>query len=229
MTSRTPADLLTRLQGPLLLALWGLAAGFVLWASGVDVAVQLWLYEGYHQGFNDAMRVLGDVGKGSTQAALCVILAVGIGLGNRWRGRPGLYAPRMLLAAIGVFVLAGGVNWVLKLGIGRARPKELLWNGGGAFDAAPFTLDALWWSFPSGHSCSTFAMAVWLGLAFPRWRRPLLGLAVVLSMSRFLAVTPHYLGDVVAGAAVGAAVAWALWMIWAPRLGATPAQGEAQA
>jgi membrane-associated phospholipid phosphatase len=33
----------------------------------------------------------------------------------------------------------------------------------------------------------------------------------VRSVSRFLAVTPHYAGDVVAGAGVGAAVALAVW------------------
>jgi membrane-associated phospholipid phosphatase len=37
------------------------------------------------------------------------------------------------------------------------------------------------------------------------------GVAAALSLSRFLALTPHYMGDVIAGAAVGAATAWGVW------------------
>jgi len=224
--TRCPDALWCRLQGPLLLAVWGLALGFVMWASGADVAIQLGLEANYHQGFNTLMRGLGELGKGSTQALACALLALLLAVHARWQGRAPGMAPRLLLAAVAVFALAGAVNWLLKLGVGRARPKELLWNGGGPFDAAPLTLDALWWSFPSGHSCSTFALAVWLGLAFPRWRWPLLAAAVVLSASRFLALTPHYLGDVLAGAALGAAVAWAMWIVWAPRLQAPRKGGQ---
>ena len=90
-------------------------------------------------------------------------------------------------------------------------------HGGNPYALQPFSFDATWYSFPSGHACSTFAIAVWLGLAFPRWRWPLLALATLTSVSRFLALTPHYAGDVIAGAALGAAVAGWLWYHWYPQ------------
>lgn len=182
---------------------WGMAVGLLLWASGVDLAIQWWLYENYHQGFNDAMRFLSTLGKGGTQAVLCVVAAVGWALWLRRMDK----GPLQVLLAVPVFLAAGVVNVVLKFMIGRPRPKEILMHGNDAWAWQPMSMDSIWWSFPSGHACSTWAIAVWLGLCFPRWRYGLWGVAVVLSFSRFLALTPHYLGDVVAGAGVGAAVA----------------------
>lgn len=192
---------------------WGMAAGLLMAASGVDESVQRWLWENYHQGFNNGMRVLGELGKGTVSAA--VSLAVGGGLWLAGRKAVGV----KVLMAVPVFALAGILNWVMKWSIGRPRPKEWLMNGGDAWAWQPFADKAVWWSFPSGHSCSVFAVAVWLALAFPRWRWVALGVAVVLSVSRFLAVTPHYAGDVVAGAAVGSAVAGWMWMGWRARRG----------
>ncbi|NBV54942.1 MAG: phosphatase PAP2 family protein, partial [Proteobacteria bacterium] len=143
---------------------WGMAVGLLLWASGVDLAIQWWLFENYHQGFNDWMRVLSTLGKGGTQAGICLALGLILALWlRRWRG-----APRMVLLAVPVFLAAGICNIVLKFVSGRPRPKEILMHGGDAWAWQPFSTDSLWWSFPSGHACSTWAIAVWLGLCFPR-------------------------------------------------------------
>lgn len=200
-------------MGPLLLLVWGCALGALLWGSGVDVLIQEWLFAHYVQGFNTAMRVLGEIGKGTAQMAACfVIAAVWVFLSWRRGGKLMQRGVWLVLAAVPVFAAAGLVNLLMKWSIGRGRPKEFLLNGGNPYEMHPFVGSAKWWSFPSGHSCSTFAIVVWLGLAFPRWRYPLWIAGAVLSFSRFLAVTPHFAGDVVAGAGVGAAVAWALWI-----------------
>lgn len=199
------------LAGPLLVLVWGFAAGVLLWGSGVDVAIQVWLQENYVQNFNSAMRMLGMFGKGTTQVSLCVMFGAAWALRGWLHGDVNIQGIRRVLVAVPVFVVAGGINWILKWGIGRGRPKEFLWNGTDPYRMNPFEFTAQWWSFPSGHSCSTFAIAVWLGLAFPRRRCLFWGIAAALSFSRFLAVTPHYMGDVIAGAAVGTAVAWATW------------------
>ena len=199
------------LAGPLLIIVWGFAAGVLLWGSGIDVSIQVWLEENYVQDFNTVMRALGMFGKGSTQVSLCVLFG-GLWAFKDWRhGDVDIQGVRRVLLAVPVFVMAGGINWMLKYVIGRGRPKEFLWNGADPYKMNPFELTAQWWSFPSGHSCSTFAIAVWLGLAFPRHRWVFWGVATVLSFSRFLSLTPHYLGDVFAGAAVGASVALATW------------------
>ena len=67
-------------------------------------------------------------------------------------------------------------------------------------------------SMPSGHAAGAFAAAVAVGLVHPRLRWPLLALAALVGLSRvWLGV--HYLTDVVAGAALGAAVAYGGWRI----------------
>lgn len=200
----TPAD-------ALLVLVWALAAGALLWGSGLDTGWQVWLWDNYHQGFNTGMRVLGELGKGTALAVGCALAGGGWLLAAKLRHAPAPRAAWLVLGAVPVFALAGAVNWLLKWGIGRARPKEFLMNGGDPWQLAPFAGKAVWWSFPSGHSCSAFAVAVWLGLVFPRRMGLFVAAAVVLSVSRFLAITPHYAGDVVAGAGVGAAVAMAAW------------------
>lgn len=207
-------DLYRQLQGPLLLAVWGMAIGVLLWGSGVDVVIQVWLNENYKQGFNGAMRLIGELGKGSLQAGICLAAGFGWWLYNWLYGKVDCRRFMNILGAVPVFLVAGTLNWVLKISIGRGRPKEFLWEGMSPYEVNPFELSATWWSFPSGHSCSAFAIAVWLGFAFPKLRYLFWSLATLVSVSRFLALTPHYFGDVVAGGSLGAAVAWAAWLVW---------------
>jgi membrane-associated phospholipid phosphatase len=201
------------LEDPVLILVWGFAIGILMWGSGVDVAIQVWLDTNYNQDFNTAMRVLGSFGKGSNQAALCIVFVMLWFARNRWLHKTTCNMAQLgcVLMAVPVFLLAGALNWILKWGIGRGRPKEFLWNGADPFLMNPFEMTAQWWSFPSGHTCSTFAIGTWLALAFPRHRVLFLTVSTLLSFSRFLALTPHYAGDVVAGASVGAAVALAVW------------------
>lgn len=223
----------------------GLLGGIVLWQSGLDIRLQAWLWLNYKQGFNDIMRLLGQLGLGRTQLTVCMVIALAwaLRLHNRdsegrrrmlvWRMLFGCmeqmllwlrgrflwagswaklpYGPRMVMAVVPLLGLAGLAQLVMKMLIGRPRPKVLFFYGGDPFAVHPLSFEARYWSLPSGHSASTFAAMVWLGLAFPRLRVPLLAVALVFSCSRFLAVTPHYLGDVVAGAGLGAAIAMALF------------------
>jgi undecaprenyl-diphosphatase len=68
-------------------------------------------------------------------------------------------------------------------------------------------------SFPSGHAATAFAAAVAVALVYPRLGRPLLLLAVVISLSRvYLGV--HYVLDVAAGTLLGIAVGFAsAWVV----------------
>ena len=61
-------------------------------------------------------------------------------------------------------------------------------------------------SFPSGHSCSSFAAAVSLWYANRKWRFGAFALAFLIAFSR-LYHGVHYLTDVLCGAALGVAVA----------------------
>jgi membrane-associated phospholipid phosphatase len=185
----------------------GTVAGVTLWVGGVDIALQSWLWDHYNQDFNNHMRILGELGKGTAQAGMILAFGAGWAVWSYMRSGGISAGAKACLMAIPVFLMSGIVNWLLKFVIGRPRPKEFLMNGGDPWGLEPFSFKATFWSFPSGHACSTWAIAVWLMLIFPKARIPLFVVAVVLSASRFLAITPHYLGDVVAGGAVGAAVA----------------------
>jgi undecaprenyl-diphosphatase len=58
------------------------------------------------------------------------------------------------------------------------------------------------WSFPSGHSATSFACATVLSAFAPRWRVPFFLLATLIALSR-LYTGVHYPTDVVAGALLG--------------------------
>ncbi|MBL8587623.1 MAG: phosphatase PAP2 family protein [Methylobacteriaceae bacterium] len=102
-----------------------------------------------------------------------------------------------LLATLAVSGLAAQI---VKQIVGRGRPKLLDELGPFHFDA--FALRSTYASFPSGHSTTAFAAAIALSFFLPRWRAPLLLLAIGIAVSRVV-VGAHYPSDVIAGAFVG--------------------------
>jgi undecaprenyl-diphosphatase len=117
---------------------------------------------------------------------------------------------RGVLAAIatrvGFVFLAVGIPGlfvsIVKRFIGRVRPSP----------AGPFAYEPFHWrpdfaSLPSGHTTTAFATLVAVGALFPRARTYLWGFALLIAASR-IAVTAHFVSDVLAGAAVGVLGAW---------------------
>ncbi len=101
---------------------------------------------------------------------------------------------------------------LLKNVFGRARPFEAAPDYHGAF-----FVDGS--AFPSGHAAHFWGLYFPLAYLFPRYRWPLLVLPVAVSVMR-VSVNDHFLGDVVAAAAVSAAAAWLLaWRVPAPEQG----------
>jgi lipid A 4'-phosphatase len=128
--------------------------------------------------------------------------------------REGQLAARLALAArraLFVFVAVAGAGLVadiVKLIFGRARPKLLFADGFYGFTWGADQAD--YWSFPSGHATTAAALAVALYLLWPRGAALYLVVAVLVAASRII-ITAHYLSDVLMGAAIGAAAAWATW------------------
>ena len=106
--------------------------------------------------------------------------------------------PLTALTVAVAFGLSSAVSTTLKLLVDRERPDT----------AALIDLPATA-SFPSGHATTAFAAAVALTLLVPRagwWALPL---AAVVAYSRvYLGV--HYWSDIIAGALLGASVAWSV-------------------
>jgi undecaprenyl-diphosphatase len=67
-------------------------------------------------------------------------------------------------------------------------------------------------SFPSGHSITAFAMAVCLGLFYPGLMPWLLFCAVSVALSRIV-LGMHFLSDVIAGSAIGAALGYSAFLL----------------
>jgi membrane-associated phospholipid phosphatase len=122
---------------------------------------------------------------GSTVAAT-VILAGLWQLGDRETAR------ELFLSLFTVKLFARG----LKALIARPRPPEALVN--------TFT-----YSFPSEHAATAFLMASILGERYPHLRPFFYTAAVVVSLSRLL-LGVHYPTDILAGAALGLGVGYAV-------------------
>jgi membrane-associated phospholipid phosphatase len=119
-----------------------------------------------------------------------------------WRRRA-----RSLLFMILSMMASGTIVNVLKVAFGRHRPRFLFNEGLYGFE--PFLLNLRSAGFPSGHSQSITAAMVALGFLWPQARYVFWTFAAVIGASRFV-ITVHYTADVVAGAAVAVAVAWAM-------------------
>ncbi len=92
---------------------------------------------------------------------------------------------------------SGLVNDVFKILLGRPRPKVFL--GGGPYGFSFVQLSSNYWSFPSGHANTAFALMTALWILAPRGRWVYLPLAVLVACSRVF-VSKHYPSDVLAGA-----------------------------
>jgi undecaprenyl-diphosphatase len=110
--------------------------------------------------------------------------------------------PWTALLATAALLAASLVASLLKLAVDRARPPQA---DPGVVALVPLPGDA---AFPSGHAATAFAAAGVVALLHPRLRAPALALAALIGLSR-LYLGVHYPLDVLAGAALGLAVAWA--------------------
>ncbi len=101
------------------------------------------------------------------------------------------------LAAAAIVPLTLVLNYLVKRAVGRERPRIA---GLDPVGRVPRSM-----SFPSAHAATSFAGALRIAVLVPRARVPLLVAAGLMALTRpYLGV--HYPGDILAGAAFGAAV-----------------------
>ena len=104
------------------------------------------------------------------------------------------------LALLASFVVGSVILHVIKIFLGRRRPRDEFEHG--LYGFRYFTWQLQYDSFPSGHSMTIFCVAVVLSAAFPLLTPLWLLVAFGLSMTRAM-LTAHFLADVMVGAAIG--------------------------
>jgi undecaprenyl-diphosphatase len=150
------------------------------------------------------LRILTDFGRDAYVISVLalMLLAVAVVLPeSRARARAVLlrFGARIqyLLLAVSVPVL---VTEIVKWVVGRGRP----FVGG---KANPFNFDPLngteaYFSFPSAHAVTAFALAFGVAAIWPQMRTAMAVYAVIIAMTR-LVLLAHHPSDVVAGAVIG--------------------------
>ena len=151
-----------------------------------------------HDALTPVVRVFTHMGN---TGAMWIVIALILMLFKKTR-KYGLLA----LVALGLTYLLN--NLLIKNLVDRTRPYE-------TFDKVRLLIekqdDA---SFPSGHSASSFAVAMSIYLYFPKkYGIPALLLAVLMVLSR-LYVGVHYPSDVLCGAVIGSLMAYLVYRIY---------------
>ena len=152
--------------------------------------IQEHLRQPWMDGFWKAITHLGDGGFFWIAAAAALLL---------WKSTRKAGISASLALVIGALI----TNVALKNIVARIRPYEVV---EGLMRIIERQHD---FSFPSGHTCASFAAAFALYKTLPRrWGIACLVLAALISLSR-LYVGVHYPSDVLGGAAVGIFAGWA--------------------
>ena len=104
------------------------------------------------------------------------------------------------LAFIASLTMGSAVLHVIKLVLGRRRPRDDMEMGLYGFQPMAFNPD--YNSFPSGHALTICCVAVIFTCVWPMWWPVWFAVAAMLAVTRAL-LTAHFLSDVLIGAGIG--------------------------
>jgi undecaprenyl-diphosphatase len=203
-----------RIQSPWL---WVALVVGTLAAALYDAPLTAWLatQTAARPGLDTAARLISDWGCWVFYAAFGLAGLVGLVRGDKALLR--LSAGYLLT----LLIFSAAAGHVLKIAVGRPRP----WLGVG-LPRHPFSLQAAYNSFPSGHTTDAFSAAVpvwrWVGPSALKWAALLL--ATLIGVSRVM-LNQHYATDVIAGAAMsllGGLLVVPIVEHWLPEAAAVP-------
>ena len=150
------------------------------------------------------VRILTDFGKDEYVLAVLAGLLIAVAIVS-----PALRGiQRSLLLGLGTrlqyifcaVALSNLVTEVLKYSIGRGRP--FVGGEANAFHFSHFAGNPAYYSFPSGHATTAFALAFAVSVVWPKARVAMAVYALIIAATR-LVLLAHHPSDVVAGAMVG--------------------------
>ena len=104
--------------------------------------------------------------------------------------------------SLGAMSSTTAITYIAKFIIGRSRPKMWIENGEYGFNPFYFGNTYDFTSLPSGHTQTSFTVAILLSIFFPKYRNVFIIIAIISGLSRVV-LSAHWLGDVVMGAVFG--------------------------
>jgi len=150
------------------------------------------------------LRIVTDFGKDEYVLAVLAALLIAIAIvAPALRG-----IRRSLLLGLGTrlqfifcaVAFSNLITEVLKYCVGRGRP--FVGGEANAFHFSHFAGNPAYYSFPSGHATTAFALAMAVSAVWPQARVAMAIYALIIAVSR-LVLLAHHPSDVVAGAMVG--------------------------
>lgn len=182
-------------------------AGFIsilvgLLALTIDRALAHFIYDHVNARAHKALDSITHYAKaGHWLAAAVIALIVAAGL-RHFQVYPAQVTQLInySLAFIASLTLGSAILHVIKLAIGRRRPRDDMEMG--LYGFMPLAFNSDYNSFPSGHALTICCVAVIFTCVWP-WLWPLwFGIAALLAVTRAL-LTAHFLSDVLIGAGIG--------------------------
>jgi len=107
---------------------------------------------------------------------------------------------RLQPGLIAMLTLGSAVLHMIKLVLGRRRPRDDMEMG--LYGFQPFAFNLEYNSFPSGHALTISCVAVIFTCVWPDWWPAFFAIAAFLAVTRAL-LTAHFLSDVLIGAGLG--------------------------
>jgi lipid A 4'-phosphatase len=203
-----------RWRPPASIALPALALLLVLASIAFVDRPVAWFFHDSNRSLRDAFQFITQFGLSKGYLIIAAVLCLGLRLAA-WRARDARLAAALVQNAYRALFLflavavSGLVTDLIKIVVGRARPKLLFADGFHGFTWGATQSD--YWSFPSGHATTVAALAVGLTLLWPRGAALYAALALLVAASRII-IGVHYVSDVLMGLAIGGGTAWAIWL-----------------
>jgi membrane-associated phospholipid phosphatase len=181
--------------------------GFVLIVLGllallIDRAAAHFIYDHVNARMHRFLDGITHYAKAGHWLAAAILALVGAALARHF-GIQGPDIERLItysLAFIASLTLGSAILHVIKLVLGRRRPRDDMEMGLYGFMPLSFNLD--YNSFPSGHALTICCVAVIFTCVWPMLWPLWFVIAAILAITRAL-LTAHFLSDVLIGAGIG--------------------------
>jgi membrane-associated phospholipid phosphatase len=173
-----------------------------LLALSIDRAAAHFIYDHVNARMHKFLDGITHYAKAGHWLVAAILALIGAAIARHF-GMQGPDIERLItysLAFIASLTLGSAILHVIKLVLGRRRPRDDMEMGLYGFVPLAFNLE--YNSFPSGHALTICCVAVIFTCVWPYLWPLWFGIAAILAITRAL-LTAHFLSDVLIGAGIG--------------------------